>query len=358
MNSKEVISNLLQRKKSPRMGVFDAFWGEALRDWVKDGYPEGIAADMHFNHDLLWCGTWFDTTSFPNTSELVEQSDEWEVKKDGRGATLKYWKKKSGTPEHIAFECTTEEIWRKKYREPLLTVSRSRINFELARAYLALSREMGKFSIMGNLYIFELMRGTMGDENFLPALLLEPDWIKDFCNVYLDFYIKHFELLFREVGLPDGIWMFEDLGYKNGPFCSPATMKELIQPYYTKLNNFFHDYKLPVILHSCGDIRKAMPMIIESGYACIQPMEAKAGCNVIEMAKEYKDKIAFMGNIDVTVLNTNDKTKIREEIEGKMKALKKMGASYIYHSDHSIPPSISYDTYKFCMEVYKENCNY
>jgi uroporphyrinogen decarboxylase len=82
--------------------------------------------------------------------------------------------------------------------------------------------------------------------------LLDPAWIHDFCQVYTEFYKKHFDYMFEKVGLPDGIWLYEDLGYKNGLFASPKVMKNLIFPYYQELVAFFHEKGLPVILHSCS----------------------------------------------------------------------------------------------------------
>ena len=111
-----------------------------------------------------------------------------------------------------------------------------------------------------------------------------------------------------------------------------------------------------MILHSCGDVRRALPSILEAGFDCLQPMEAKANMNVLELAKEYSGKIAFMGNIDVTVLNTNNKAAVKQEIEYKLKALKKLKAPYVFHSDHSIPPDVRFETYKYALEVYKANC--
>jgi hypothetical protein len=32
---------------------------------------------------------------------VLEETDEWEVKRNGSGAALKYWKHKMGTPKHI-----------------------------------------------------------------------------------------------------------------------------------------------------------------------------------------------------------------------------------------------------------------
>jgi uroporphyrinogen decarboxylase len=359
MTSYERVKTLLNKEIPDRMGLFEHFWPETLRDyWPKQGYPEGEKPEIYFNYDILLCGGWFNTEPFMGRREILKETDEWWIIKDGRGATLKFWKNKSGTPEHISFEVTTPEKW-KEYREPLLEVNEERLgDLEEIKNALKIAREKKKFAMFGNMFVFELMRATIGDQNFLPALLLDPEWIKDFCQVYLDHYIRHYEILFQKVGLPDGFFLYEDFGYSNGPFCSPKTYEELIFPYEKAFVSFLKDYGLPVILHSCGDIRKVIPLIIDAGFDCLQPMEAKAGCDVIEIAKIYGRKISYMGNINVVPLSTNDPEKVREEIVPKLRELKRMRIPYFFHSDHSIPPTINLETYKYALQLFYENCYY
>ncbi|GMV37475.1 MAG: hypothetical protein AMXMBFR61_19830 [Fimbriimonadales bacterium] len=359
MQPREIVRALLQHEIPERMGVYEHWWEETLRDvWPSQGYPEGATPEDVFQFDIENCGGWFNTEPFHGRIEVLEETDEWILRKDGRGASLRYWKGKSGTPEHVDFEVTDWETW-KRYREPLLTLDPSRLgDIEDVRKRLAAAREKGRFTVYGQLYVFELLRATMGDQNFLPALLLEPDLIRDFCQVYLDHYRLHFDYLFREAGLPDGIFIYEDLGFSNGLFCSPATLRELILPFERALVEFLKDYGLPVILHSCGDVRKAVPIIIEAGYDCLQPMEAKAGCDVVELAREYGDRLAFMGNINVVELTTNDKARVEAEVLRKVRAMREMRVPYFFHSDHSIPPNIRYETYLFALELFRENRNY
>jgi uroporphyrinogen decarboxylase len=359
MTSYERTKILLSKEIPDRMGIFEHFWPETLEQfWPLQGYPKGESPYYYFDYDIVYCGGWINSEPFMGTKEVIKETEEWRIIKDGRGATLKFWKNKSGTPEHIDFEITDREKW-KKYREPLLEIRKERLgDIESMRLNLKTAREKKKFTIFGDLFIFELMRATIGDQNFLPALLLDPDWIKDFAQVYLNFYRNHYEILFREAGLPDGFLVYEDFGYSNGLFCSPKVLSELIMPYEKELVNFLKSYGLPVILHSCGDIRKAVPLIIDAGFDCLQPMEAKARCDVVEFAKTYGNKLAYMGNINVVVLNTNDPLKIKEEILPKLKTLSKMRIPYFFHSDHSIPPTVTLETYKYALKLFGENCWY
>ncbi|MGC8971642.1 MAG: uroporphyrinogen decarboxylase family protein [bacterium] len=359
MTSYERTKMLLNKEIPDRMGIFEHFWPETLEQfWPPQGYPKGGNPSYYFDYDIVYCGGWINSEPFIGVREVIKETEEWRIIKDGRGATLKFWKNKSGTPEHIGFEITEREKW-KTYREPLLEIRKERLgDLENMRLNLKIAREREKFTIFGDLFIFELMRATIGDQNFLPALLLDPDWIRDFAQVYLDFYRNHYDMLFRKVGLPDGFLVYEDFGYSNGLFCSPKVLSELIMPYEKEFVSFLKSYGLPVILHSCGDIRKAVPLIIDAGYDCLQPMEAKAGCNVVEFAKTYGNKLAYMGNINVVVLNTNDPLKIKEEVLPKLKVLSRMKIPYFFHSDHSIPPTVTLETYRYALSLFNENCWY
>jgi len=354
MTSREIIAALLRREIPERMGIYEHYWGETVPAWQKQGFPENAKVEDYFGYDIQGVGGWFDTGIRPGfQEEVIEETDEWKVRKDGRGATLKYWKAKSGTPEHIAFEVTTPEAWQ-PFRESLLTLNPKRIDIDAMRTAMKDATPTGRFRVYGHLFIFETMRGTLGDVCMLESMLLEPEWIKDFCAVYTEHYKIHYDCIFREVGLPDGMFIYEDLGFRNGLFCSPRTLAELVIPFYKELVGFFHDHKLPVILHSCGDVRQAVPLIIEAGFDCLQPMEAKAGNDVLEFAKLYGTKLSYMGNIDVTVLNRNDDRLTRAEVEHKVGALAKMRIPYIFHSDHSVPPDINFSTYKLAVETFRK----
>ncbi|MCC6728120.1 MAG: hypothetical protein IT208_02150 [Chthonomonadales bacterium] len=359
MTSRERVTSLLRHELPDRMGLYEHFWPETLAEyWPREGYPEGQAPETHFGYDIVNCGGWFNSEPCPGRHEVLDETDEWRVVRDGRGAALKYWKHKSGTPEHIGFTITTPEAWR-DVRESLLTVDRGRLGDPVAaRAAIAAARESGRYAVFGNLFVFELMRATIGDENFLPALLTEPDWIRDFCQVYLDSYRAHYEVLFRESGLPDGFFVYEDLGYRNGLFCSPKVLADLVMPYEAAFVGFLKDYGLPVILHSCGDIRRAVPLLVEAGFDCLQPMEAKAGCDVVQIASEFGSRLAYMGNIDVVALTTNDRDTVRDAVVPKLRRLKEMRVPYFFHSDHSIPPNVRLDTYGYALDLLREHGTY
>ncbi len=108
-----------------------------------------------------------------------------------------------------------------------------------------------------------------------------------------------------------------------------------------------------VILHSCGRVKDLIPYFIEEGIDCLQPLEVKAGMDLIELKERYGDKICFMGGIDVRLMALNDWKPVEKEIKEKF-GVAKEGGGYIYHSDHSIPKNVSFRQYKRVIELVKE----
>ncbi|MHB9023769.1 MAG: uroporphyrinogen decarboxylase family protein [Armatimonadota bacterium] len=359
MSSRERVATLLRHELPDRIGLYDHYWPETIRDyWSTQGYPVDVPPEEYFDYDLVTVSGWFNASPFKDQRVVVEESDEWTLAKDGNGATLRLWKNKSGTPEHVAFDCTTPERWEAIYKPPLLEFDPTRLDIPAAREKLAHARARGKYAVYGGWTVYEQLRATLGDVTMLESLALEPEWIHDFCDTFTNFLIRHIDYLFNEAGQPDGAFIYEDLGYNKGLFCSPTMYHDLIMPYHQRLFSFFHDRGMPVILHSCGKVAEAVPYVIEAGVDCLQPMEAKTGLDVVELARQFGDRLSFMGNIDVRVLEGGDRAAIEAEVAGKMEAMKALKAAYFLHTDHSISPKVTFESYKYMLEVYRAHCRY
>jgi uroporphyrinogen decarboxylase len=370
MNSREVIDNLLRKKKADRVGLYDRPWPDTLEKWKGQGYltkandtmvgERGVQINSteHFGFDICEVGGWIDKFPLKGVSELVEESEEWETRRNGAGASLKYWKNKSGTPEHVDFIMTSREIWERDYRHHLLSVDRDRLNIDNTKKELKKRKSQGLWTCYGDLFIWETMRSSLGDICMMESLLLEPEWIHDYNRVYTDFYKNHYRILIEEAGKPDGIWLYEDLGYKNGLFCSPKTLEDLFFPYYREIIDFFHSYDLPVVLHSCGNITAAMPLIADAGFDALNPIEVKAGCDIFAFAEKYGDRLGFIGGLDARVLESGDRDLINREVIKTVEGMKARGARYVFGSDHSISPLVEYEDFQYAIRVYQEHSRY
>ena len=365
-NSRDVIDNLLRGKPAERVGLNDSPWGTTLKKWIGQGYPtdeqgEPVSAAEHFDFDLAGCGGWFPRHAKLVEDEIVEESEEWKVVKDGNGAYLKWWKEKAGTPEHVDFTMTSRQIWEEDFKPYLVGTSRKRVtdeNVKKTADTLETQRAKGKWTHYGHQFIWENMRGALGDLCLYENLLADPDWINDYCRVNTDLYKECYTILLEEAGKPDGIWLYEDLGYKNSLFCSPDTNRELIFPYYREMIDFFHGYDLPVILHTCGFTEPILDLIVEVGFDGLNPMEVKAGNDPLRMADGYAEKLTFIGGLDARVLESGDRDYIQTEVAKLVDGMKARGGRFVFGSDHSLSTNIDYDDFRYAVDVYRDHMVY
>ena len=369
------MARMIAREPVDRVGLYEGFWDDTLRAWVQQGYPTGtkivggkevqepVDPFHHFKFDLHRCGGFFDTEPIFGIDEVIEETSEWEIRRNGSGAALKWWKYKSGTPEHIDFQMSSRELWERDYRPHLMEVDVRRFNgkwwgnrdLEGDRVELAYAREHGHWAWYGHVFVWEVMRASMGDLAMYENLLLDPGWVHDFNRVYLDFFRAHFIFLFEKLGLPDGVWLFDDIAYKNGLFASPKMMKSLFAPYYDEMVSFLGEYGLPVLFHSDGRIHDAVPMLLDSGFVGVNPMERKAGCDPVELAGEFGRRMIYIGGFDVRLFETNDRELIAAEIKALLQKMKRLGVGYVFGSDHTITPRVKYDTYRYALDVYRKH---
>ena len=359
MNSKEIVTNLLSDKPPVQMGLNEFFWSDTLRAWTDQGYPvddkdEPVDAVAHFGLDVCGVNGRFDIMPLRDVDEVVDETDDWVLKRNGAGGVLRWWKNKSGTPEHIDFTMANRKVWEEQYRPHVLEVDRGRLDLDEGRKNMRRRREEGLWTFYGYSFLWELMRASMGDVTMYESFLTDPGWIHDYNRVYTDFYKAHMTVLFEELELPDGVWIFEDLGYRNGLCCSPQVLENLIFPYYKEMVDFVHGYGLPVLLHACGGITDAVPLVVQAGFDGLNPMEVKAGCDVVRFAEQYGDRLLFLGGLDARIFESGDRDLIRTSVIDLTDTMRTLGARFVFGSDHSISTNVQYADYQYAVEVFRD----
>jgi uroporphyrinogen decarboxylase len=280
--------------------------------------------------------------------EIIEEDEDTILEKDGNGAFLRRHKKHDATPEHVDFSVKDRSAWEEMIK-PSLTPCPERINFEAYREEKQRATGKERFFCWSGTGVFELIHPVCGHEYMLMGMAIDPDWVKDMANTYAELTINLMEILFEKEGKPDGIWLYEDMGFKGRPFMSPDMYREIIQPSHKKTIDYCHSQGLKVIMHSCGFIEPLLPGMVEAGIDCLQVIEIKAGMDLIRIKKNFGDKIALCGGMDARNLVANDLDAIKAELEEKIPAAKE-GSGYILHSDHSIPDTCNYETYRYFVD--------
>lgn len=349
MTGLERIGRILKRRQVDRIGVFEHFWDDTQRHWASQG-KVGADEDLatHFGFDLSNWWTLNLVGDIDMEPLVVEETEETILRRDGNGALLRTHKLHSSTPEHVDFYVKDREKWEELIK-PRLVFDRRRIDFGAYRKAREAARAQDRFFVCSGVNVFECMHPVCGHENLLAAMALDPDWVLDMADTYSRLILELQETLFAEEGAPDGVWYYEDMGFKEHPMFSPAMYRELIQGAHKRTIEHAHSRGLPVIMHSCGFVEPLLPLMIESGIDCLQVIEVKAGMDLLRIHRDFGDRIALMGGIDVRALYSNDRAIIDAELEAKIPQVMK-GFGYVLHSDHSIPNTVEYESYRYFID--------
>lgn len=352
LNSRERIQRILSHKPVDRIGVFENFWPETLQAWRQQGHiGKDESPEDHFKYDIRLFKPFNTFSNIDIEEEILEETDETVLVRSPDLSVIRRWKDVSGTPEHVDFGVKNRADWYKHIR-PYLTddnLLKRRIDFDGYRKAFRKCKKQQLFFCCASVNVFECLHPVAGHMNILMGMALDSDWIKDMCEVYSDLLVKMQSILFVQEGTPDGIWFYEDMGFKDKPFMSPQMYRDIIWPSHKKTVGFAHSAGSKVIVHSCGYVEPLIPDIIAAGFDCLQAMEVKAGMDLVRIKKQFGDKIALCGGLDIRSLETNYKKAVDELFETNLSDAIK-GSGYILHTDHSISKAVDYNTYKYFFE--------
>jgi uroporphyrinogen-III decarboxylase len=153
-----------------------------------------------------------------------------------------------------------------------------------------------------------------------------------------------------------GLYVWGDIACTRGMLFSPDYWRSVYKPQLRRICRAGHDEGLKTIYHGCGKASAVFEDMIEAGVDMYNPLEAKAGLDVVELKRRFGSRWGFNGNLDVQVLATNDPAKVRREVLRKLNAAK--GGGYILQSDHSMPDNVAPATYDYLVRLAREHGTY
>lgn len=135
----------------------------------------------------------------------------------------------------------------------------------------------------------------------------------------------------------DMLWLGDDVGMQHGMMLSPALWRKHLKPRMAKLIAAFkaRNPLIKIAYHSCGDIAKIIPELIEIGLDVLNPVQPLA-MDPQELKKLYGDRLCFWGSIDVQGTLPNGTVEdIRNEVALRMETIGQ-GGGLILSPAHTV----------------------
>ena len=204
---------------------------------------------------------------------------------------------------------------------------------------------------------YEYVWRIIGTENSLIWMALEEEKFKAFVDRIGQFMLELLKVQIKIAnGRLSGIYIWGDVAYVNGMLFNPDLWRRIFKPHVANFIKLAHDANLPVIYHGCGNATPIYNDFIEIGLDGYNPLEVKSGLDIVKLKKEYGDRIAFVGNFDVRILESADKKEIKKHALYKLKAA--LGGGWICQSDHSVSTDVDPESYAYMLEVIREYGKY
>lgn len=174
---------------------------------------------------------------------------------------------------------------------------------------------------------FEKANGARGIENFLTDMAGEPAFAQKLLNRIID---KNMVMLENILCAPeiDGVLLGSDWGTQLDLIMSPDTWQEMIRPGEEQEYSLVHSYGKDVWVHSCGNIEKVIPSLIEMELDVLNPVQPEA-MDLAMLKKQYGDHLTFWGGISTQqALPFGTPEEVKEETL-KVRDLMSTGGGYI-----------------------------
>lgn len=200
---------------------------------------------------------------------------------------------------------------------------------------------------------YETLWRIIGSGNALLWIAMYPDEVGWFVEKINEFSFEFAKAQIKAAaGMLDGMIIWGDIAYTGGTLFSPGYWRKHFKPGVKLIIDICHEHNLPVIYHGCGDVRNIFNDFIEIGADAYNPLEAKAGLDVVDLRRKYGHKIAFSGNMNVLEWATADLSDLKRIVLTKLNAAK--GGGFIFQSDNSVPDDVSVERYEYVINLVRE----
>lgn len=359
MTSRQRVKAAIRHEPVDRLPVHDQLWSQVPLLWKQQGLPADISPADYFGFDIA---NMFLDSSPRLEQKIVSRDGEYITYDDCFGYRVRKLDGKSSTLDFLSFKTTDKSVWESLIRPGFVLNpdESARIDSSSYFAHLdpyptwqeAIEKyrkiyATDKYVLFQAYGPWEATWRHRGADKMLMDIALEPDWVKEMADVYMDHLLNILKHCL-ELGLrPDGFFVVEDLGCNRGLLFSPEMWRATYRPAFERLGTFLAENKIDFLMHCCGNAEELFDDLIECGLQLMQPLQVRAGLDVVELRKKYGNRLAFWGNFHAEAM-AGAIEPLKESIHRKIPGTHNGG--YIFGSDHSIPPDVSFERYKWIIE--------
>jgi uroporphyrinogen decarboxylase len=107
------------------------------------------------------------------------------------------------------------------------------------------------------------------------------------------------------------LWLGDDMGFKTSTMVSHQVFREYVFPWQKRVGEIAHAQGLPFLLHACGNLSQIMDDLIDDVGIDAKHSFEDVIMPVSEAKRQYGERIAILGGIDVDFLCRASEDEVR-----------------------------------------------
>jgi uroporphyrinogen decarboxylase len=353
LSNRERFLRLMRGQAVDRAPFFPCFgpWPQTLARWHSEGLSEGadyrevVGFDGDLRHRLPINA--FLCPQFER--RVLAQSGDVSLVRDRRGVVRR--ERNDGYAlEFVSHPVTDRESW-KRIVWRLQPNTEQRFPDDWA-AFCRAHAERRDPSYAGDLPVgfYGGPRELLGFRRLTYLYYDDPAFLEGILDTLCDLWIAVYQRAFGDAR-PDFFFVWEDMCYKGGPLISPGLFRRFLLPRYKRLTGAVRESGVDLIMvDSDGDPRALIPLWREGGVNILFPLETQMGLDICELRRQHPT-LGMIGGINKYALALG-----RDAIDEELRKVPSMLESgrYLPAVDHSVPPDVSWDDYRYFCERLRE----
>jgi len=329
-------------------------WPETLERWRGEGYDPAVHdLNLGADHRNVF-GHWF----FPHPPferAVVEEDDDHILYVNHEGILMREMKRNpySSMPQFVKSPVETRAEFRAFWAERMQPDLTQRIGPDWPQTLRALRAQPYPFVIISDRWggFFGPLRNLVGVEQLCTLFYDDPAFVEEMMDANADFIIAIMSQVLDVIAV-DAFGFWEDMAFRTAPLLSPELARKYMLPRYARVTEYLRGRGVPYVgADSDGYIHPLIPMWMDAGLNFLYPFEVQADMDVLDVRARYGKELRLWGGVDKRAL-AEGPAAIDAEL-ARVRPLMREGG-YIPHTDHSAPPDISFDHYRYYLTRVRE----
>ncbi len=214
-----------------------------------------------------------------------------------------------------------------------------------------IKEKSGNFLVLpsGYMGIYERAYGMIGWEEFMVNILYKPKVVEELLEKITDYKVEHAKMV---VKLNFKIAHHgDDFGTQISTVFSKDIFRKIIKPKLKRVWDIFNNARIPIMLHSCGNVIELLPDLIDIGLNILEPVQPCMDLNYLK--KEFGKYLIFYGGIDTQKLPFLSPEGTKELVRNTIRVLGKDGG-YIIAPSQEIMNDVPIENIKAMVDTIKE----